>query len=351
MRGRKSSLNYTKGRGYYTTVAKRKRYLGFDKAQAEIEFARLISQHLEGTLGHDPRIDAAVKLFLDHYRATKSSGTYDYYRYPLEHFIEFVGKSRRISTLRVGDVTQWVDKNWLTTRTGKASSANSQIQPRRAVKRCFKWLMEEQHISHNPFSGLKVGSYTPCQTEVSDEQFAAILNHWKRDRAFIDLLTFEALTGCRVQEVVAIRTAWVDRKQSVITFDAMTTKGHAKTKRRRVIVLSAETLAIVQRNMVKHPDGLLFQNPRARSESGAWDSDSIRSRFRRAEKKLGFRIQQKNLRHMWATKYLKKGGNAAAGAALMGHANARMILLNYSHVQQDLDYLKQEAQRVTNATA
>jgi integrase len=89
--------------------------------------------------------------------------------------------------------------------------------------------------------------------------------------------------------------------------------------------------------------GLLFQNKDSKNSINEWTPGAVRSRFRRAEKELGFRIQQKALRHYWGTQYLKSGGQAAQGAALMGHSDTRMILNHYSGIEDEHAHLIEAA--------
>jgi integrase len=114
----------------------------------------------------------------------------------------------------------------------------------------------------------------------------------------------------------------------------------------RVIVLSDDAKDIVKRNLDKNKSGLPFQNKDSKNSTNEWTTAAVRSRFRRAEQDLGFRIQQKALRHYWGTQFLKSGGQAAQGAAFMGHSDTRMILGHYQCVGQDQEHLIAEANRV-----
>lgn len=312
--------------------------------EADKAFAKAMNDHYDGKSTADMSIGQGIDLFLDHVEASQATSTYDWYRFPLRHFEQYIGRSRKASKLRLGDVTTWIDKNWRTTRYGKATSDDGLRHPKRAVKRCFKWLTDQDYIAKNPLSKLVIGDYVAAQDIPDKDKVRKVLKHWAKDTDFTDLLAFEALTATRVQEARIIKVADVDLKTSTITLMMKDSKGKEDNIKRRVIRIG-DAMKIVKRQLAKRssPDDLLFQNPAGRTEDKAWTTTGVRSRFRRAEDELGFRIKQRNLRHYWGTEYAKETKDVAGGAALMGHKNPVMFLKNYQHVLDDDDYLNKQA--------
>jgi integrase len=204
-------------------------------------------------------------------------------------------------------------------------------------------------IQDNPFKLLVIGEYVGTETIPTVEQLAQVLHHWKDDKDFIDLLQFEALTGARVEEVRFIRSSQVNFKTKSILLTKEQTKLYKRLKKKRLreIFLNDDAMKIVKRNAQKHPDGLLFQNPNALRSDNGWHPNAVGSRFARAEKTLGFRIQQKGLRHLFATRYLKSSQSVAGGMALLGHTTPKMIMVNYNKILQDKEHLLDEVNRVT----
>jgi len=99
-------------------------------------------------------------------------------------------------------------------------------------------------------------------------------------------------------------------------------------KRRRVIPLNPEGLAIVQRLVLKHGDGPIFRTRRGE----AYSPSGLRSAFRRIGKKLGINVSPYDIRHTFATNSIKRGVDLISLSEIMGHTDLTMLKKNYSHL-------------------
>lgn len=346
---RPSELRFSNRHGFYSTIDGRKYYFGRDKTSAQIAFGNKLRQINRGEVFSDELVIAVVSEFLEYKKNTQAEPTYLWYEHPLRDFVGYVGAKCKVSALRESDVEVWISKNWSKTRNGSPMSPNSIKHPLRAVKSCFGWAATKgKLISSNPFKNIEIGEYSGTEIIPTTQQLAQILEHWKHDRDFVDLLQFEATTGSRVEEARRIRTEQVNLRDRVIELDEFQTKAYKRLrkKQKRIIFLNDAAVAIVKRNMAKNPDGLLFQNPQSKQSDNGWTPAAVRSRFIRAEKSLGFKIQQKGLRHLFATEYLKKSQSVAGGMALLGHTSPKMIMVNYNKILQDKHHILEEANRV-----
>jgi site-specific recombinase XerD len=347
--GRPSKLNRSKSHGYFSIVAGRKYYFGWDKAKADKDLRALLYKKDKGERLDNPTIGPLVKEFLNHIQETQAESTYEWYLHPLEKFLEYIGEGRKLSSVTPADVDQWIAKNWKKTRTGKRMKENSIKQPKRAVKACFAWLAKKaKRIAVNPFADMKIGDYHSSDNLPDPDQLAKLVKHFQDDPDFIDFLNFETITGTRVEETWTIESSQVDVAQKQIVLSEEQTKAYDRLNKKnlRTIILNDAALCIVKRNLKKNPEGLLFQNPNGRRGDRAWTPAAVRSRFRRAEEELGFRIEHRSLRRYWATEFLKRTNDVASGAALMGHSSPRMLLEVYQKIAKDTDHLRQQANKV-----
>ena len=343
---RHSELRYSKRDGHYSTINGTKFYFGKDKTAARRAFIEKLAQHNRGEVLANPSVSTIIHEFLAFKEVLVSPTTYEWYRYPLEDFIQYFGAKKKVSGLAASDIEVWIKKNWSKSkRNKKPLSSNSVKQPTRAIKTCLSWAVQNNRIGRNPIKSVEVGDYTGSKDTPTTEQIAAILKHFEDDIDFVDLLQFEAITGARVEEARSILSNQVDLKKNEIELSIDQTKMYERLneKRVRIIVLNNAAKKLVERNLKKHPDGLLFQNPQSRQSNNAWTPAAVRSRFRRAEETLGFRIKQRGLRHYFATEFLTAGGSLISGSILMGHSSTKMIDRNYQDVIKNRQHLLDQA--------
>jgi integrase len=347
--GRKPKLNPSKRFGYNATIGGKRYYFGRIKSEAEKEFTKTYSDFLQG---HLPKKDSdtirnIVADFLDYVEATSAEKTLKWYREPLNRFVKYTGPTKKFSDLSKSHLEIWLAKDWGIKKNGKKCSPNSLRQGVRAVKRCFGEYAEQKN-TRSPFKDVAVGIYTPSKTLPTEKQLAALIEYFKHDENFTDLISFLVSSGCRVWEIRHIRCDQVKFDKNIIQLDADQTKNYKlmAKKEMRKIRLNPDTIEICRRNIEKNKTGYLFQNPEARSSNNCWHTETIRQRFLRAKKKLKFYFPFKAIRHYWATSFLRANGNIAAGAKILGHTSTKMLLDTYNQIESDTDFLNEQANLV-----
>jgi len=114
-------------------------------------------------------------------------------------------------------------------------------------------------------------------------------------------------------------------------------------KRRRVIPLNPEALAIVQRHVLKHGDGPIF-----RKDGKAWTRHKLYDAFRVIHSRTGIRIAPYDIRHTFATNAIKRGVDLISLSEIMGHTDLTMLKKNYSHLLMAGDHIQRAVRQATN---
>lgn len=124
---------------------------------------------------------------------------------------------------------------------------------------------------------------------------------------FADLLTFLAGTGCRPGEAYNVTAAHYDRELGAIIYRWDTAEGYVhktarKTEKDRVIYLTPELVALIERLVERYPEGYLFRN----RDGEVWTNSAVYLMLKRYRKKL--KLTEKMItfsyRHTFATNWL-----------------------------------------------
>jgi integrase/recombinase XerD len=133
-------------------------------------------------------------------------------------------------------------------------------------------------------------------------------------------------TGLRISEALALTVHDIDAERGLITVR------HTKTRRPRVVRLSAELLARLRRywHYTRPPQPLLFPG---NDPTRPLNSSTVQRAFRRAVMDAGLRkhVTPHVLRHTYATHMLELGTDIHTVQMLLGHASIQNTL-RYLHV-------------------
>jgi integrase len=102
----------------------------------------------------------------------------------------------------------------------------------------------------------------------------------------------------------------------------------------RVIWLTPEAQAIVERLSAMYPNGRLFRNRWGKP----WTTDRLKERCRGL--KSDFKFFPYALRHTWITEALERGVDPVTLAILAGHKDTTMICRVDQHLARKPDHLK-----------
>jgi site-specific recombinase XerD len=344
---RSQGIYFEKDSGWWRCRINGKRTrLSKDKQEAERLYRKLMvdaddpAQRERRRLAGDVTVGECLRRYLLHVKRTKAKTTLAAIKPNLVSFEKFIGSRTPVCRLILNDATRWIETCYLD--ADHEYSHSHLVGLRSRLKRAFEWCRREQLISTNPFADLEVGTYEPAREVWTDKQLKKVLDHWRDDQGFRDLILFLRLTGARVQEARAITSDDVDmRRGRIVLAGKINSRGSSRV-RRRVILLGDQSKEIVRRQMKANPDGEIFRNRHGRP----WTANAISLRLRKASEKLGFKVCPKNLRHTWATDYLTSGGDLKSGAELMGHTSTKMMADNYSHLADQTEHMTKEANRV-----
>lgn len=198
-------------------------------------------------------------------------------------------------------------------------------KPFQNVNAFLNWMVEQEYISKSPIKVHKLhkrkdeGNIKPVP--VSDlTTFIASLDRRTytglRDYVII-LLMLD--TGVRTKELLSLRDTDYFRNGKYLCIE----KNIAKTRKKRIAYLSSSTANILENFIARKPkewEDWLFPNYEGRQLK----VDHLDKSFAKHSEICGVKITPYQLRHSFATLFLKNGGDVFTLQHLMGHADLRM---------------------------
>ncbi len=93
---------------------------------------------------------------------------------------------------------------------------------------------------------------------------------------------------------------------------------------------------IVSRRLATTRNVILFCN----EDDKPWTAQAMACRFGRLKKTLGIKYAAYSIRHGFCQRKLEEGNDHLTVAALMGHADGKMVAAVYSHMNQADEHLR-----------
>ncbi|CAN5464688.1 tyrosine-type recombinase/integrase [soil metagenome] len=189
------------------------------------------------------------------------------------------------------------------------------------------------------FAGVTLTLKTPRKSSrgieavVSEDDVNAIVDASRGDFGFF--YRFLSLTGCRPAEAMSLRFDHVQVTQGVAILSEHKTA--QKTGKKRLIFLSDDALAIVERQRLRYASGHVFQT----STRKAFTLNNACNILWRINKRIGTKATLYGMRHTFATRLLAEGVPDAHVAALLGHASTAMLHKHYAHVTAHAGVLRE----------
>jgi integrase len=274
-----------------------------------------------------------LNAFLKHSRSQHSEETAKWHAYLLNPFLMMFGKLR-VTRLRTKHVRAWVKSKGY-----NPTSANKAIG---VLKRAFNWAVEEEHLPRNPIAHVRKPKPLTRDRVLAPEERRLILASIKGPafRQFVNAMT---LTGCRPGEVATVTAADVDLGTGLWVLTKHKTA--KKTGRPRIVYLCPEALELTRELVARHPEGPLFRNSRGKP----WTRNAVRIRFRNLRKKHPTLkgVIAYAYRHSFTTNALENGVGVAQVAELLGHTDTQMVMRHYSHLNQRVTHMREQAARAT----
>ena len=276
-------------------------------------------------------VEAICDMFLDYCKKHSPEKQYKWYYSYLQDLCDMHGKMAA-TALKPYHITVWLDSHetWKTSRRHAVT----------AVKRVFNWATDEGLLEKNPIKGVKKPPAVKRVRILTPQEREEILAEIK-DNEFREFVFAMQETGCRPSEVSSLTAANVNLELGVWVIEKHKTAG--KTAKPRIVFLTDAMLELSRKLVEKYPEGLLFRGPRG----GTFKVNSLTARFSRLQKKLP---HIKNAvayaaRHNFITDALQRGVGIAQVAELVGHTTTEIISRNYSHIAEDVAYMREQANK------
>ena len=322
------------------------RRLDPDEDKAEIVRAAIITSLGGSPNGNgqaaplDMTVRGLIDEFLVHCKNSTEEPTYQWYFGFLNRFAANVPKNLKVRDFESRYVVSWLDREY--PRTGpKKRTDNTRLAAIRCCKRVFNWAVDEmKYFDRNPLRDLKKPAQTPRETYLMPEEFERLLAAVK-DQAFRDILIALRHTGCRPQEARKVEVKHLRLSEKSWLLPKELSKGK---KRQRRVRLNNVMMAICERRAAANPEGPLFRTHRGNKP---WTARGLRSRFYRLSKKLSIRVTAYTIRHTFATDCILKKIPLPTIALMMGHADMKMLLYVYQHVQARMDHVDAALEEAT----
>ena len=155
---------------------------------------------------------------------------------------------------------------------------------------------------------------------------------------YVPFAYFLFATGARPSEAIALRWADIDLEAGTVKIAASMTRGRGRPRERkgtkteagtRILPLSENLKRVLRGHRPRycHPDRLAFPAP----QGGPIDCDNYRNRaWKTALAAAGVAYRKPYFtRHTFASQALSQGATVPQAAAMLGHANSRMVNQTY----------------------
>jgi integrase len=150
-------------------------------------------------------VRSLVDVFLEDVERKHRPLTLEFYR---RHCLDFW---KHVGVIGAAEVRPMHVSAWLASHAWGPTTQHGAIA---AVKRMFRWARKQGYLDADPLEGLEKPRAKSREAVMTPDQVAAIMAEVK-DRAFRDLLTFVAESGCRPSEAMAIGARHLDCEAGV----------------------------------------------------------------------------------------------------------------------------------------
>ena len=270
------------------------------------------------------------------YLATKgrlSKNSRNQYRNALEVWKALLGADKPIARMTHGYVAGKVGE----TAWASAKLLNNYLIPLRGV---FALAGRDLKLDDNPIDGIENSKHQASPPDpLTLTESAAIMRDMAKhyDERVVAYFAFAFATGCRPEELIAIRWADIDWNYRTVLVQRARTAGETKTVKTyqvRHVDLTLEAIAALQASkafsFMRGVDAEIFQDPvtgepwqNERSQRDQYWAPTLR--------RLGIRHRRAyQTRHTYATIALMGGVTPTYIARQMGHKNAQMLFTTYT---------------------
>lgn len=354
-RGPKPSVRYWPTRGAYCCKFNHQRVVlakGPDDApngptylEALSQFSKLFA--LEANKGTDDYlVSALLNQYRAHLRATRKSGAPGVFEIMAKGFADEFG-SKRVSDLQPHMVEDWL------ARQSHRWNSTSQAHAGTLILAAVSWARKKGFIKTDPIAG-RVDLPQPVlrgrEARMSEELMDLLIDECRQNKMksqqFADLLWVLRVTGARPGEIRAAEAFNYEAGKLVFRWNA--TRGYLwknakKTQRDRIIYLTPEVQAHVEKLVAATPKGPIFRTPR----NAMWSPTSVHNKWRwlvRRPRVIKYceengievnSLKPYNFRHSAISSWVDRAGDIYVAAKVFG-TSVKMIETRYGHPNVEL---------------
>jgi integrase len=194
-----------------------------------------------------------VDKFLAWCQDHRKAETYEWYRWRLQLFCDYL-KKQRLTHLLVSELKPFHLDEFLA--GWPAWSSGMKHGACRAVQRAMRWAEIKGYIERSPVAHYEKPRPGKRKVVIAPAEFDQLLS-LAGSQNFRDLLTVTWETACRPQESLAVEARHVDLQNARWVFSPDESKGEQWP---RIVYLTQAALEVTRRLMLKHPAGPLFCN-------------------------------------------------------------------------------------------
>jgi len=273
-------------------------------------------------------LHTAVELFLEHCEA----------RGLRAKSITFYAERLRLFTSRVCVPLEQVDafsiRRYLLQRQREANSTHTVHADYRALRAFFSWCAREELLPRDPMEKVQPPKTdVVCKPPLTEEQIRALLDacrgtDWLRLRDYALVLTLLD-TGLRASEVCMMTVADGTSETFLI---------RGKSRRDRLVCLSAETRLAIRKYLRAYPEPLTPESPLWWGTQGALTVYGVLQAVERIGKRAGLRehLGCHAFRRSFAVYSLRSGMSLEHLRELLGHRDFATLKHYVKLVEQDL---------------
>ena len=262
-----------------------------------------------------------------------------------------------LGNLRLRDIHPGTITNLASEKVAGGLSAATARRVVSLLRRMLNWAIRQGDLAESPFRRIgprELPKEDPPDYEwFSEDELAKILEAAPpKERPF-----YEAAigTGMRLGELAALRWVDIDLDSAEPMFNVRRSwDGKPKSGKVRRIPVGAHLAPLLtawRANCPPTSAGLVFPAPRARRETpdgplvyGMRDARSTLETFQRLCESAGVRVLRfHDLRHSFATHFMRKGGNLYNLKAILGHST---IVLTERYAHHDPRFMRDDIDRL-----
>ena len=207
----------------------------------------------------------------------------------------------------------------------------------------YKYLIEFGHTENDPTKNFKYRKMTMCVTNIPQEDVTKLLEKIPRKtfsgyRDYVITILILS-TGIRPSEVMQLTLNDINFTMKEINLPATITK----TRQARTVPVSPMVLNCIRKLVSYKPKEWGETNLFCTSEGTPLTTARYRDRLKETCYKAGVNIQPYDLRHIFATTFIRNGGDVFSLQRILGHTTPRMTMV---YVNLDLTDIHRRYEQV-----